>query len=40
MIDAMVRIVPGDTGKFRNVVLEFVENMLKQSQTEAWDITL
>ncbi|WP_409475137.1 hypothetical protein [Streptomyces sp. HC307] len=40
MIDAMVRIVPSDTGKFRNVVPEFVEKLLKQSQAEAWDFTI
>ncbi|MFC9916295.1 hypothetical protein [Streptomyces sp. NPDC059862] len=40
MIDAMVRIVPSDTSKFCNVVPEFIEKMLKQSQDEAWDITI
>jgi NAD(P)-dependent dehydrogenase (short-subunit alcohol dehydrogenase family) len=40
MIDAMVRIVPSDTGKFRNVVPGFVEEMLKKSQAEAWDATI
>lgn len=36
MIDAMIQIVPADTGKFRNVVPQFVEDMLKESQTKAW----
>jgi NAD(P)-dependent dehydrogenase (short-subunit alcohol dehydrogenase family) len=37
MIDRMIEIVPGDTGKFRNVVPKSVEDMLKRSQAEAWD---
>jgi NAD(P)-dependent dehydrogenase (short-subunit alcohol dehydrogenase family) len=37
MIDRMIEIVPADTGKFRNVVPQFVEDMLKQHQLEAWD---
>ena len=37
MIDRMIEIVPSDTGKFRNVVPKFVEDMLKQSQLDAWD---
>ena len=37
MIARMVDIVPADTGKFRNVVPQFVEDMLKQHQTEAWN---
>ncbi|RSM97474.1 short-chain dehydrogenase [Streptomyces sp. WAC 01325] len=37
MIDAMVRIVPENTGKFRNVVPAFVEKMLHESQATAWD---
>ncbi len=36
MIDAMIQIVPADTGKFRNVVPQFVEDMLKENQTKAW----
>jgi NAD(P)-dependent dehydrogenase (short-subunit alcohol dehydrogenase family) len=36
MIAHMVEIVPGDTGKFRNVVPQFVEDMLKQHQLDAW----
>jgi NAD(P)-dependent dehydrogenase (short-subunit alcohol dehydrogenase family) len=37
MIDAMIRIVPSDTGKFRNVVPGFVEDMLKDHQLKAWE---
>lgn len=37
MIDAMIGIVPADTGKFRNVVPKFVEDMLKDHQLKAWD---
>jgi NAD(P)-dependent dehydrogenase (short-subunit alcohol dehydrogenase family) len=37
MIDAMVRIVPADTGKFRNVVPQPVEDFLKDHQQKAWD---
>lgn len=37
MIARMVEIVPADTGKFRNVVPQFVEDMLKQHQLEAWE---
>jgi hypothetical protein len=37
MIDAMVSIVPADTGKFRNVVPKFVEDMLKEHQNKAWE---
>ncbi|KAA2239080.1 SDR family oxidoreductase [Chitinophaga agrisoli] len=40
MIDAMIRIVPSDTGKFRNVVPQFVEDMLKEHQQKAWDNTI
>ncbi|TWV99110.1 SDR family oxidoreductase [Chitinophaga pinensis] len=36
MIEAMVQIVPSDTGKFRNVLPQFVEDMLKEHQTKAW----
>lgn len=36
MIDRMVEIVPADTGKFRNVCPQFVEDMLKKSQADAW----
>ena len=37
MIDKMIEIVPADTGKFRNVVPQFVEDMLKEHQQKAWD---
>ena len=40
MIDAMVEIVPSDTGKFRNVFPQFVEDMLKDSQAKAWENTI
>lgn len=40
MIDAMIKIVPADTGKFRNVVPQFVEDMLKEHQQKAWDVTI
>ena len=36
MIDRMIAIVPADTGKFRNVSPQFVEDMLKESQATAW----
>jgi len=40
MIEAMIKIVPSDTGKFRNVVPQFVEDMLKEHQTKAWENTI
>lgn len=40
MIEALVRIVPSDTGKFRNVVPQFVEDMLKEHQLKAWENTI
>lgn len=40
MIGAMVNIVPSDKGKFRNVVPKFVEDMLKEHQEKAWDVTI
>ncbi|HEY6902362.1 MAG TPA: SDR family oxidoreductase [Puia sp.] len=40
MINAMIRIVPSDKGKFRNVVPQFVEDMLKEHQQKAWDVTI
>jgi NAD(P)-dependent dehydrogenase (short-subunit alcohol dehydrogenase family) len=36
MIDRMIAIVPADTGKFRNVCPQAVEDMLKEAQTAAW----
>ena len=40
MVRRMIEIVPADTGKFRNVCPQFVEDMLKKSQHEAWDRTI
>jgi NAD(P)-dependent dehydrogenase (short-subunit alcohol dehydrogenase family) len=40
MIDAMIQIVPSEKGKFRNVVPKFVEDMLKEHQFKAWDVTI
>jgi NAD(P)-dependent dehydrogenase (short-subunit alcohol dehydrogenase family) len=40
MIDAIIQIVPSDTGKFRNVVPKFVEDMLKDHQVKAWENTI
>ncbi len=40
MVARMIDIVPSDTGKFRNVCLQFVEDMLKRTQREAWDRTI
>ena len=37
MIDAMIRIIPADTGKFRNVVPKAIEDMLKENQARAWE---
>jgi NAD(P)-dependent dehydrogenase (short-subunit alcohol dehydrogenase family) len=37
MIDRMIDIVPAGTGKFRNVVPEAIENMLKEHQLRAWE---
>jgi NAD(P)-dependent dehydrogenase (short-subunit alcohol dehydrogenase family) len=37
MINKMIEIVPEDTGKFRNVVPQFVEDMLKEHQLAAWE---
>jgi NAD(P)-dependent dehydrogenase (short-subunit alcohol dehydrogenase family) len=36
MIDRMIAIVPADTGKFRNVSPQAVEDMLKDAQAAAW----
>ncbi|MCF2518801.1 SDR family oxidoreductase [Dyadobacter sp. CY351] len=40
MIDEMVRVVPAETGKFRNVFPQFVEDMLKDGQAKAWENTI
>jgi hypothetical protein len=37
MIARLVEIVPADEGKFRNVVPEFIEELVRESQGEAWD---
>lgn len=37
MIDRMIKIVPADTGKFRNVVPKQIEDMLKAHQLAAWE---
>jgi NAD(P)-dependent dehydrogenase (short-subunit alcohol dehydrogenase family) len=37
MIDRMIEIVPADEGKFRNVVPEAIEDMLKSHQLRAWE---
>lgn len=40
MIDAMIEIVPSETGKFRNVVPKAIEDMLKENQKNAWEATI
>jgi NAD(P)-dependent dehydrogenase (short-subunit alcohol dehydrogenase family) len=40
MIGKMIEIVPADTGKFRNVVPQFVEDLLKKHQLDAWDVEI
>jgi len=40
MIDAMIEIVPSETGKFRNVVPKAIEDMLKENQRIAWEATM
>lgn len=37
MIERMIEIVPADDGKFRNVVPQVIEDMLKQHQQDAWE---
>ena len=37
MVDRMIAIVPADTGKFRNVCPQAVEDMLKDAQAAAWN---
>lgn len=37
MIDRMIDIVPADEGKFRNVVPQVIEDMLKDHQLAAWE---
>ncbi|HKC35251.1 MAG TPA: SDR family oxidoreductase [Chitinophagaceae bacterium] len=40
MIDAMIKIVPAETGKYRNVVPQFIEDFLKGHQQEIWQKTI
>lgn len=40
MIDRMIEVVPADTGRFRNVCPQSVEDMLKKSQLDAWTNTI
>ena len=40
MIDAMIKIVLSDTGKFSNVVPQAIEDMLKANQLQAWENTI
>jgi NAD(P)-dependent dehydrogenase (short-subunit alcohol dehydrogenase family) len=40
MIDAMIQIVPSDSGKFRNAVPQAIEDMLKNVQLNAWENTI
>jgi len=40
IIDAMVKIIPSDTGRFRNTVPQLVEDMLKGVQSKAWENTI
>lgn len=37
LIKAMIAIIPEDKGKFRNVVPKASEDMIKETQTEAWE---
>ncbi len=37
LIARLVEIIPADDGKFRNVVPEFIEELVRESQGEAWD---
>lgn len=40
MIEAMIKIVPAEDGKFRNVVPQFVEDMIKEHQQSEWEVTI
>jgi len=40
MIDRMIEIVPSNEGKFRNVVPQVIEYMLKDHQLQAWENTI
>ncbi|WGF86280.1 SDR family oxidoreductase [Marinivivus vitaminiproducens] len=37
MVERMIEIVPADEGKFRNVVPQAIEDMLKEHQLAAWE---
>lgn len=37
MIDRMIEVVPADEGKFRNVMPQAIEDMLKEHQLQAWE---
>ena len=37
MIEAMIAIIPADSGKFRNVVPKALEDSLKEAQADAWE---
>ena len=37
MIEAMIEIIPADSGKFRNVVPKALEDSLKEDQADAWE---
>ena len=40
MIDAMVKIVPSDEGKYRNVLPQFIEDFLRSHQKQTWERTI
>jgi len=40
MINAMVQIVPAESGKYRNVVPQFIEDFLRDHQTKTWENTI
>lgn len=40
MIDAMIKIVPAETGKYRNVVPQFIEDFLRDHQQKMWQKTI
>ncbi len=40
MIDAMIKIVPSDKGKYRNVVPKFIDDFLRDHQSKSWERTI
>ncbi|MDH7459913.1 SDR family oxidoreductase [Chitinophagaceae bacterium 26-R-25] len=40
MISAMIKIIPADTGKYRNVLPQFIEDFLKDHQQKVWQKTI